>query len=202
MTDKKFNLDFYARVKTDIDSVNDVISALKNQLNSLEIPKNAGKGLEKSLGHLVDEVQNFETLAKRGVSDLSDTKKLNSSWKKITDYLTTIGSQITDLKGIGDKIFPKEVLANIEKADKALEKYTAKIESIKKSKPYTDKLEERRQAGVKSTEAKKAYERESSKYETQKTRVQNDRDAWEQNRAAEYAAQLQKIAEINTKLEE
>ena len=202
MTDKKFNLDFYARVKTDIDSVNDVISSLKNQLNSLEIPKNAGKGLEKSLGHLVDEIQNFETLAKRGVSDLSDTKKLNSSWKKITDHLTTIGSQITDLKGIGDKIFPKEVLANIEKADKALEKYTAKIESIKKSKPYTDKLEERRQAGVKSTEAKKAYERESSKYETQKTKVQNDRDAWEQNRAAEYAAQLQKIAEINAKLEE
>ena len=202
MTDKKFNLDFYARVKTDIDSVNDVISALKNQLNSLEIPKNAGKGLEKSLGHLIDEVQNFETLAKRGVSDLSDTKKLNSSWKKITDHLTTIGSQITDLKGIGDKIFPKEVLANIEKADKALEKYTAKIESIKKSKLYTDKLEERRQVGVKSTEAKKAYERESSKYEAQKTRVQNDRDAWEQNRAAEYAAQLQKISEINTKLEE
>lgn len=133
MADKKMNLDFYAKVHTDVDGVKGVVETLRNQLNNLKLPANATKGFEKSLDGLAKEIQEFETIAAGGVNTLGDTKKLEASWKKIATLFDGIGIQIKDLGDTGAQIFPKEVLANITKANKALDDYKAKIEAVQKS---------------------------------------------------------------------
>lgn len=132
MVDKQFNLDFYARVETDLSRIKGVVSELKRQLGGLEIPKSASKGFERSLESLNAELQNFEALATRGVTSLSDTKKMDTSWRKISTIFSRLGIQIKELGDID--FFPKEVTSNIEKANKALASYQNKVEEIKKAK--------------------------------------------------------------------
>jgi hypothetical protein len=111
------------------------------------MPKGTSKGFEKSLESLNAELQNFEALASRGVDSLADTKKIDASWRKITTIFSSLGIQIKDLGNVD--FFSKEVTANIEKANKALSSYQKKVEEIKKSQSYKDKVATREREEVK-----------------------------------------------------
>jgi uncharacterized coiled-coil DUF342 family protein len=91
MVDKKqFNLDFYARVKTDVDDIKGVVNNLRTQLDNLKLPANATKGFERAFKNLTEEIQNFETIASGSVAGLADTKKIENSWKKISSLFDNI----------------------------------------------------------------------------------------------------------------
>jgi hypothetical protein len=62
---------------------------------------------------------------------LADTKKVEISWGKISTLFSKIGVQIEGLEGLD--IFPKEVTANIKKANEALTSYQTKLDAIRKS---------------------------------------------------------------------
>ena len=129
MADKKqINLDFYAKVQADVSDIKGVVSNLKTQLDNLKLPANATKGFERAFKNLTDEIQNFETIASGSVAGLADTKKLENSWKKISNLFGSIDVQLKDLGEVADQIFPKEVTSNINKANKALEEYQKKLQ--------------------------------------------------------------------------
>ena len=197
---ERMDLEFYTKVKADVESVKGVIKALQDRFDELEIPKGVAKGLEKTLENLNSEIKNFDVLAKRGIGDLSDTRKLNASWKKISDYFTGIESQLSDLGEISEKIFPKEVLTNIDKANKALAKYADKIDEIKKSQPYVEKVEKKRRVTQTRDENTKNYERERASYEREKIKTEAKREDWNKNRSVEYEKQKKELQSITDEL--
>ena len=199
MAEKK-TLEFYAKVSADITSVKNVVSDLKEQLSNLEMPKNASKGFEKTLEKLNAELQNFEALSSKGPENLADTKKIEASWKKITTIFSGLGVQFKDLKDV--EFFSKEVTANIEKASKALTSYQAKIEEIKKSQAYKDKVEARKQAETKRQSTTNDYNKEQKRLGEMERKVASNKEAWTQNREKDYVEQSKKLAGLNAQIEQ
>lgn len=197
---EKETLEFHARVTADIKSVKDVITELKDQLNKLEMPKNTSKGFEKSLENLNTELQNFEALASKGVDSLADTKKIDASWRKITTIFSSLGVQIKDLENV--EFFSKEVVTNIEKANKALASYQTKVEEIKKSQPYKEKIEARNQTESKRQAAANDYNKEQKKLGNLERDVAAKKDAWTQNHSEDYADQSKKLADLNSQIKQ
>ena len=202
MADKKFNLDFYAKVQTDVGSVKEVVKNLKTQLETLKLPAGATKNFERTFTNLEKSIQDFESAASNGVTNLADTKKIDAAWRKVSGLFASLGIQIKDLNSISDQIFPKEVTANIAKANKALEAYQAKIEAIKKTEGYTEKSKAKSEADAKAKTATDAWKKEVETLEKKEREVNAKQNAWNQNRSAQYAKQQKEIAEATAKIEE
>lgn len=200
MADKKINLEFQAKVSTDVGNVKTIIANLKNELGKLQIPAGATKGFEHSLNNLNREVQEFEVLLAGGVSSLNDTRKLETSWKRVTTILDTIGVQIKDLGLAGDKIFPKSVTTNIEKANKAMTAYQQKVAAIRETQEFKDKQAGQSDAVTKRNQAQANLAREEKRLRDLQVEYDSKKAAWDKNRATEYAAQQSEIAELTTKI--
>ena len=200
MADKKINLEFQAKVSTDVGNVKTIIANLKNELGKLQIPAGATKGFEHSLNNLNREVQEFEALLAGGVSSLNDTRKLETSWKRVTTILDTIGVQIKDLGLTGDKIFPKSVTTNIEKANKAMTAYQQKVAAIRETQEFKDKQAGQSDAVTKRNQAQANLAREEKRLRDLQVEYDSKKAAWDKNRATEYAAQQSEIAELTTKI--
>ena len=200
MADKKINLEFQAKVSTDVGNVKTIIANLKNELGKLQIPAGATKGFEHSLNNLNREVQEFEALLAGGVSSLNDTRKLETSWKRVTTILDTIGVQIKDLGLAGDKIFPKSVTTNIEKANKAMTAYQQKVAAIRETQEFKDKQAGQSDAVTKRNQAQANLAREEKRLRDLQVEYDSKKAAWDKNRATEYAAQQSEIAELTTKI--
>ena len=145
MADKKFTLQFDA--KMELSNIVSQLKVLQGQLEKMELPKDATKNFEKAFDKIGRDIAEFEIVAARGISSLADTKNVEKAWKQITKDLDGIGATLGSLDG--SKVFPKEVLQNIEKANGALDKYLAKLESTKKSQEYTSKVDARDKASDK-----------------------------------------------------
>ena len=202
MSDKRVNLDFYAKVKTDVGEVKTVINNIKNQLNDLKLPANAAKGFEKTFENIASEIQNFEAISQNGINTLADTKKIDASWKKINNLFGNLGIQLKDLGEIGEQIFPKQVIANIDKANKALNAYQAKINSIRETEAYRNKLKEKNDMAVEANRKASKWQSKQEAVKDKETEVQSKRDVWNQNKAAEYQQQQKEIARITSLIDE
>ena len=202
MADKKINLEFQAKVSTDVGNVKTIIANLKNELGKLQIPAGATKGFEHSLNNLNREVQEFEALLAGGISSLNDTRKLETSWKRVTTILDTIGVQIKDLGLAGDKIFPKSVTTNIEKANKAMTAYQQKVAAIRKTQEFKGKQAGQSEAVTKRNQAQANLAREEKRLRDLQVEYDSKKAAWDKNRATEYAAQQSEIAELTTKIKQ
>lgn len=145
MADKKFTLQFDA--KMELSNIVGQLKVLQGQLEKMELPKDATKNFEKAFDKISRDMAEFEIVAARGISSLADTKNVEKAWKQITKDLDGIGATLGSLDA--SKVFPKEVLQNIEKANGALDKYLAKLESTKKSQEYTSKVGARDKASEK-----------------------------------------------------
>lgn len=198
MADKKFDLVFKASLE--VGNVKTNIANLKNELGKLQIPAGATKGFEHSLNNLNREVQEFEALLAGGVSSLNDTRKLETSWKRVTTILDTIGVQIKDLGLAGDKIFPKSVTTNIEKANKAMTAYQQKVAAIRETQEFKDKQAGQSDAVTKRNQAQANLAREEKRLRDLQVEYDSKKAAWDKNRATEYAAQQSEIAELTTKI--
>ena len=140
MAKERLGLVFDAEIQTNVDNIKTIINSLKRQLDNLKIPASASKGFERNLQSLNNELSNFETIAEHGMESLSDTKKAEASWSKISNLLGRIGHQIRYLKDSPDQIFSKTTAANIVAANKALELYQKKMESVRRTQSYKDKV--------------------------------------------------------------
>ena len=201
MADKKFNLDFYAKVQADVSSVKDVVKNLKNQLETLKLPAGATKNFEKTFTNLEKSIQDFESAASNGITNLADTKKIDAAWKKISGLFSTLGIQIKDLNSISDQVFPKEVSNNISKAAKALGEYQAKIEAIKKSQSYTEKSSAKADADSKAKTAANEWQKQQGILDKKQRDYDAKQNAWNQNRAAQYQDQKDQISKITQEID-
>ena len=142
MADKKITLQFDA--KMELSNIVSQLKVLQGQLEKMELPKDATKNFEKAFDKIGRDIAEFEIVAARGISSLADTKNVEKAWKQITKDLDGIGATLGSLDV--SKVFPKEVLQNIEKANGALDKYLSKLESTRKSQEYTSKVDARDKA--------------------------------------------------------
>ena len=198
--EREIDLLFKTKIQPDINDVKKVVSELKNQLNSLEIPKNASKDFERNLEKLNSELQNFEALVNRGVENLADNRRVEASWKKVSTLISNIGIQFKDLEKF--EIFPKSVTANIEKANKALESYQNKLAAIQKNKTYQEKVKSKDEAQLAYKNATADWKREQEKFSNLEKRVASDRTIWNQNHAEEYAEQKKQISELTKQIQQ
>lgn len=202
MADKKFNLDFYAKVQTDVGSVKEVVKNLKAQLENLKLPAGATKNFERTFINLEKSIQEFESAASNGITGLADTKKIDNAWKKISGLFSTLGIQIKDLNSISDQVFPKEVSVNITKATKALGEYQAKIEAVKKSQGFMDKSKAKSEADTKVRTTTAEWQKAQETLEKKEREFAAKQSAWNQNRATQYETQKKEIEELNQQIDE
>ena len=155
MADKKFNLTF--DVDANIGPIKNSISQLQGILKGLNVPQGLKQGLEGTFAKLNEEITNFQAIASKGFSDMGDINKAEKSYGKITDLVSKLRVQLSQVKGLDPKKFlPEETLkklndlekswnklqdtvkkgdntAVIEKQNKALEEQKQKIEELKKA---------------------------------------------------------------------
>lgn len=198
MAKEKLNLVFDAEVQANVDNIKATINGLKRQLDKLKIPASASKGFERSLQSLSNELVNFEAIAEHGVESLSDTKKAEASWAKISNLLGRITYQIRDLRESPEQIFSKETAANIEAANKALEAYQKKMDSIKRTQLYKDKMKSKTDAARNLSSAESTAATQSRKVDDQRARLEEAERTWTNERAANFEQQKRDLAEISS----
>ena len=198
MAKEKLNLVFDAEVQANVDNIKATINGLKRQLDKLKIPASASRGFERSLQSLSNELVNFEAIAEHGVESLSDTKKAEASWAKISNLLGRITYQIRDLKESPEQIFSKETAANIEAANKALEAYQKKMDSIKRTQLYKDKMKSKTDAARNLSSAESTATAQSRKVDDQRARLEEAERTWANERAANFEQQKRDLAEVSS----
>ena len=202
MAKEKLSLVFDAEIQTNVDNIKTIINSLKRQLDSLKIPASASRGFERNLQSLNNELSNFETIAEHGVESLSDTKRAEASWLKISNLLGRITHQIRDLKDSPDQIFSKTTAANIEAANKALELYQKKMESVRRTQSYKDKVKSKTEATRTLNTAEANVTSQTRKLEEAQSRLEAGERAWARSRAANYEQQKRELARVNNLIEE
>ena len=155
VADKKFNLTF--DVDANIGPIKNSISQLQGILKGLNVPQGLKQGLEGTFAKLNEEITNFQAIASKGFSDMGDINKAEKSYGKITDLVSKLKVQLSQVKGLDPKKFlPEENLkrlkdlesawekvqkaaikndntAAIEKQNKAIDQQKAKIEELKQA---------------------------------------------------------------------
>lgn len=202
MAKEKLSLVFDAEIQTNIDSIKTIINSLRRQLNDLKIPSSASKGFERNLQSLSNELSNFEAIAERGVESLADTKKAEASWLKVSNLLGRIGHQIKDLKDSPEQIFSKATAANIEAANKALELYQKKMESVRRTQSYKDKVKSKTEATRTLNTAEANAASQTRKFEEAQARLEAGERTWASSHAANYEQQKRELAKVNNLIEE
>ena len=110
-----------------IDQVKNAVQAMQNELSKLKLPQNIGNQLQGTFGKLANEIEKFQTLSAKGIGSTKDFNDLASSGNKILQIYSQLASQVKNLSGMSDsqiqKLFPPEIQANIEKANRAMAEY-------------------------------------------------------------------------------
>ena len=198
MADKRIDLVFDAKVE--IGEIRNAIKSLTGALGNLSIPKNVTDDFSKEIGKLNKQLLDFEAQAAKGVHSLSDTKKLDTAWSKVVTSLSKIGLQIDDLSNIQDAIFPKTVIDNIEKANKAIGVYQKKLDDVRKSPVFTQKKADRDAAFTKQTQAFNDLTDSQKKEANARKSFQEAQRKWDNQKEASYQANKAQIASITAQI--
>ena len=127
MADKRFNLVF--DVDANIGPVKNAVSGLQGALNKINIPDSFRKNLDTTFTKLNTEIENFEAIASKGFSNMADVGKAEKSFGKITDLLSKLKIQVTQLKGINpNKFLPEENIKRIKELQQSWNKLKSIIE--------------------------------------------------------------------------
>ena len=190
------------KIDGDIKNISDSLKALQQGFDSIEMPDKMGKGLEKDITKILDKIKEFEKRSQSTVDSLSDAKEIKSLWKDIAKDLDHLD---TKLGGIdASKIFPKDVIKNLEKATSEAKKYTDALENSKNSSNYQAKLAQLDDTVKKQQETQKLL----NKAKTKESQLQADFEAkkaqWSQQDEQNYQTQQAEIKrttqEYNTQL--
>lgn len=113
MADKRFNLTF--DVNANIEPIRKSVNELYNSFKALQnAPDGLKKGIENTFSKLSEEIENFEAIASKGFTNMSDVSKAEKSFNKINDLIAKLSNQMGQVKGLDPKKFlPQD---NIKKA--------------------------------------------------------------------------------------
>lgn len=153
MADKRFNLTF--DVNANIDPIKAAANGLQQAFGKLKLSDSLQSSLDKTFSKLNNEIQNFESLASKGFTNLGDVSKAEKSFIKITDLLEQLKNQSKSITGLEpEKFLPKESIERVNSlrkswgdlkkiADKGIEnnaKIKAQNSEIKKAEQVVQNL--------------------------------------------------------------
>lgn len=149
MADKRFSLTF--DVKGNIDPIKKAADDLQNAFGKLKLSDSLQLSLDKTFSKLNNEIQNFESLASKGFTNLSDVSKAEKSFIKITDLLEQLKIQSKSITGLEpEKFLPKKSIERVNSLRKSweqLKKVTDKgIENNAKIKEQNSEIKKAEQA--------------------------------------------------------
>ncbi len=127
MADKRFNLVF--DVDANIGPIKNAVSGLQGALNKINVPDSFKKNLDSTFTKLSNEIENFEAIASKGFTNMADIGKAEKSFSKITDLLSKLRIQTSQLKGIDpNKFLPQENIKKVQELQKSWGKLKEQIE--------------------------------------------------------------------------
>ena len=120
MADKRFNLTF--DVNANIDPIKAAANGLQQAFGKLKLSDSLQSSLDKTFSKLNNEIQNFESLASKGFTNLGDVSKAEKSFIKITDLLEQLKNQSKSITGLEpEKFLPKESIERVNSLRKSWE---------------------------------------------------------------------------------
>lgn len=126
MPNKKINLVFDASMN--ISQVKAAVGEIQKSLSGVSMPQNISTRFAKTFEKLNQEIANFEQQAAKGLTEIGDFKNLTKSGQNILKHYQEIQAAVRQLGNLSDrelaKLFPADVSAKIEKANKAMQEYT------------------------------------------------------------------------------
>jgi TP901 family phage tail tape measure protein len=149
MADKRFNLTF--DVNANIDPIKAAANGLQQAFGKLKLSDSLQSSLDKTFSKLNNEIQNFESLASKGFTNLGDVSKAEKSFIKITDLLEQLKNQSKSITGLEpEKFLPKETIERVNSLRKSwgdLKKIADKgIENNAKIKAQNSEIKKAEQA--------------------------------------------------------
>ena len=149
MADKRFNLTF--DVNANIDPIKAAANGLQQAFGKLKLSDSLQSSLDKTFSKLNNEIQNFESLASKGFTNLGDVSKAEKSFIKITDLLEELKIQSKSITGLKpEKFLPKKSIERVNSLRKSweqLKKVTDKgIENNAKIKTQNSEIKKAEQA--------------------------------------------------------
>lgn len=156
MGSQKYTLTFDAQFN--ISQMKAALTQIQSSLGNLHLPQNITKGLEGTFRKLSKEVSEFEVAASKDITKKSDFTKVEKSADRIISQFERLKLQIKDLSNLPDanleKLFPKTITDNLNKAKAALKQYDNQV--LKYTQDIT-------KAQGKVQDAQNAINRENSK---------------------------------------
>ena len=138
MPNKKFNLVFDASMN--ISQVKAAVGEIQKSLSGVSMPQNISTRFTKTFEKLNQEIANFEQQAAKGLTEIGDFKNITKAGQNILKYYQDIQATVRQLGNLSDKelakLFPADVSAKIEKANKAMQEYS---NSVKKAESDIEK---------------------------------------------------------------
>ena len=138
MPNKKFNIVFDASMN--ISQVKTAVGEIQKSLSGVSMPQNISTRFAKTFEKLNQEIANFEQQAAKGLNEIGDFRNITKSGQNILKYYQDIQATIRQLGNLSDKelakLFPADISAKIEKANKAMQEYSA---SVKKTENAIEK---------------------------------------------------------------
>lgn len=195
MADKRFNLVF--DVDANIGPIKNAVSGLQGALNKINIPDSFKKNLESTFTKLNNEIENFEAIASKGFTNMADIGKAEKSFGKITDLLSKLRVQTSQLKGIDpNKFLPQENVKKVQELQKAwgklkeqIEKGTGNSAEIAKQ---TQELERQKKAADDLQTSYDSLKAKNKSLGKSRSTLTDDLEA-ARNRAKEVVAEMTKI---------
>ena len=138
MPNKKFNIDFDASMN--ISKVKIAVGEIQKSLSGVSMPQNISTRFAKTFEKLNQEIANFEQQAAKGLNEIGDFKNITKAGQNILKCYQDIQAAVRQLGNLSDKelakLFPADISAKIEKANKAMQEYSA---SVKKAENDIEK---------------------------------------------------------------
>lgn len=149
MANKNFTLNFDASMN--ISQIRGAISEMQKAFSRLKLSQGLETNIKNTFENINDEIKNFEELTSKSFHSLSDISKASSSFEKIINYYKQLEKYGKDITSIDkDKFFPKTVIDNITKANKALQNYYKELEGIPAEIEKSNKALEKQEAALES----------------------------------------------------
>ena len=195
MADKRFNLVF--DVNANIGPIKNAVSGLQGALNKINIPDSFKKNLDSTFSKLNSEIENFEALASKGFTNMADVGKAEKSFSKITDLLSKLRVQTSQLKGIDpNKFLPQENIKKVQELQRSWGKLKEQIEKgTNNSTEITKQTQELEKQKKAADELQTSYDSLKAKNEglnkSRSTLTENLETA--RNRAKEVVAEMTKL---------
>ena len=195
MPNKKFNIDFDASMN--ISKVKIAVGEIQKSLSGVSMPQNISTRFARTFEKLNQEIANFEQQAAKGLNEIGDFKNITRAGQNILKCYQDIQAAVRQLGNLSDKelakLFPADISAKIEKANKAMQEYSDTIKKTETQiKSQTSKI---------NTQTKKVKELEQQLEDLkQKKDVVSDIDF--RTFAKEISSAQKALDNLNKKMEE